>query len=105
MRSTTALVSAIILVGSAQSGAQQDAKPAQQTTVTFSVSGMACNICASAVERAAKKLMGVTAAAADQPTGLAEITFDPAKISPEEIAKLLTKQSGFKTELKKAPKK
>ena len=101
MRSTTALVSAIVLVGSAQPGAQQDAKPAQQTIATFTVSGMACNICASTVERAAKKLVGVTAATADQPKGIAEITFDASKISPEEIAKLLTKHSGFTTELKK----
>lgn len=105
MRSTTALISAVVLVGSAQAGAQQDSKAAQQTTATFTVSGMACNICASAVERAAKKLVGVMAATADQPKGIAEITFDASKTSPEEIAKLLTKQSGFKTDLKTPAKK
>jgi copper chaperone CopZ len=104
MRPTIALASAIVLVGSAQAGAQQDAKPTQQTTATFSVSGMACNICATTVERAAKKLDGVTAATADQPKGTAEVTFDPAKILAEDIARLLTKRTGFKTELKKPAK-
>jgi copper chaperone CopZ len=57
------------------------------------------------VERAAKKLAGVTAATADQPKGIAEITFDRSKISPEEIAESLTRQSGFTTELKEPTKK
>jgi copper chaperone CopZ len=105
MRTTTALISTIVIVGSAEAGAQRVTAPAEEKTATFNVTGMACNICAGTVERAAKRIAGVKAAKADQPKGIAEITFDPAKITAEGIAKLLTKESGFKTEPKKTTKK
>lgn len=105
MHATTALIGGIVLVGSAQAGPHQNAQPAQQMTATFTVSGMVCHLCARAVERAAKKLEGVTAATVDQPKGTAEITFDASKTSAKDIAKLLTKRSGFKTEPKRPAKK
>lgn len=106
MRLTTALVGVAAIFGSAEAGAQQTAaQPAEKATATFRVTGLSCNICAGAVERAAKGLTGVNAATVSQPKGVAEITFDPSKTSPEEIARLLTKQSGFKTEWKKSSKK
>ena len=79
----------------------QEAAPATKANATFKVSVMACNICARTVERAAKKIPGVAAAKVDQPRGEADIAFDPSKISGEEIAKRLSKDSGFKTEHKK----
>src|SRR5687767_15157213 len=99
MNTPLAIIGAIAVVGSAQAGAEQVAQPENQRVVTLKVSGMQCHLCAGTVERTAKKLTGVVAATADQPKGIAEITYDRTKTSPEEIAKLLTKQSGFKSEL------
>jgi Cd2+/Zn2+-exporting ATPase len=104
MKSSIALVSAIAIVGTAQAGAEQAAHPEKQSIVTLKVSGMQCHLCAGTVERTAKELAGVLAAKADQPKGTAEIKYDAAKTSPEEIARLLTKRSGFKTEVPKAGK-
>jgi copper chaperone CopZ len=104
MNTPLAIIGAIAIVGSAQAGAEQAAQPENQRVATLKVSGMRCHLCAASVERTARKLTGVVAATADQPKGIAEITYDATKTSPEEIAKLLTKHSGFKTELPKQRK-
>ena len=79
---------------------------AQQTDATkvclLKVSGMACSSCAKTVEKEAKKIDGVKSAKVSQPNGQAEITYDPAKTSPEAIAKRISKKTSFKAE---APKK
>lgn len=62
---------------------------------TIKVEGMACGACAARVEREAKKIDGVTDAKVSQPKGSAEVTYDPAKTSPEEIARVITKKTGF----------
>jgi copper chaperone CopZ len=74
---------------------------AQGTSVTLKVSGMSCGACAARVEKTAKEIDGVTSAKASQPKGVAEITFDPAKIKAEDIAALITKKSGFVAEVPK----
>jgi copper chaperone CopZ len=104
MNTPLAIIGAIAIVGSAHAGAEQAAQPENQRVATLKVSGMQCHLCAGTVERTAKKLTGVVAATADQPKGIAEITYDATKTSPEEIAKQLTKQSGFKSELQKQRK-
>lgn len=83
-------------------GAQStDSNKAQGSTVTLKVSGMSCGACAARVEKTAKEISGVTGAKASQPKGTAEITFDPAKITAEDIAALITKKSGFTAEVPK----
>lgn len=104
MKTLLAIIGAIAIVGSAQAGAEQAAQAENQRVVTLKVSGMQCHLCAGTVERTAKGLTGVVSATADQPKGTAEITYDAAKTSPEEIAKQLTKRSGFKTEMPKPRK-
>ena len=104
MKAPLAIIGAIALVGSTHAGAEQATQPENQRVVTLKVSGMQCHLCAGTVERTAKALSGVVSATADQPKGTAVITYDAAKTSPEEIAKQLTKRSGFKTELPKPRK-
>ncbi len=58
--------------------------------------GMHCSACASKVEKEARKIGGVTAAKVSQPKGTAEIAYDPAKTTPETIAKTITRKTGFK---------
>jgi mercuric ion binding protein len=64
------------------------------------VSGMSCGSCVSTVKKAATKVDGVSEAAVSLEKGEAEVAFDPAKTSIEEIAKAITK-AGFKASAKK----
>ena len=52
---------------------------------------------------AAKKVDGVKDATVSYKKGVAEVTYDPTKISPQAIAKASTERSGFKAEV--APKR
>jgi len=81
--------------------AQKSADSAPGTVCSLKITGMACSACANTVEKAAKKVPGVTAAKANQPSGSAEITFDPAKTSAEAIAKAITAKTPFKAEVGK----
>jgi len=59
---------------------------------------MVCGACAKTVEKAAKKIAGVKSVTANQPKGVAEITYDPGKTSPEAIAKAITERTPFRAE-------
>ena len=78
---------------------------AVEKQTTLKVSGMSCGECAKTVEKEAKNIPGVKTAKVDQPKGEAEITYDPAKTSPEAIAKTINQKTGFKAELPKGPEK
>ena len=69
--------------------------------VILRVSGMACGACAKTVEKEARKIGGVKAVKVSQPEGEAEITYDPAKTSPDAIAKKISDKTGFKAESSK----
>ena len=79
MRTLTAAI--IVSFMGLSAGAQTTDKP-----VVLKVSGMSCGVCAKTVEKEARKIDGVKAAKVSQPKGEAEITYDPAKTSPEAIA-------------------
>ena len=70
-------------------------------TIILKVSGMSCGECAKTVEKEAKKIDGVKTAKVSQPKGEAEITYDPAKTSPESIAKKISDKTGFKAQVPK----
>jgi len=59
--------------------------------------------CAARVEREAKKIDGVRAAKVSQPKGKAEVSYDPAKTSPDAIARTITEKTGFAAEADKRP--
>ena len=65
------------------------------------VSGMICGTCAATVEKTVKKIDGVKRAKVSQPKGTAEITYDPAKTTPEAIAKIINEKTNFKAEVPK----
>ena len=79
---------------------------ANQTTDTaktgqvcvLKVSGMICGTCAATVEKTAKKIDGVKRAKVSQPKGTAEIAYDPAKTTPEAIAKIISEKTNFKAD-------
>ena len=100
MRTLMAAVALVGILGLTASAQQATDKP-----VVLKVSGMLCGACAKTVEKEAKKIDGVKAAKVSQPKGEAEITYDPAKTSPEAIVKTITKKTGFKAEVVPEPQK
>jgi copper chaperone CopZ len=71
-----------------------------QTTETgvLKVSGMHCGACAATVEKAAKKVAGVTSVKASQPEATATVTYDPVKTTLEAVAKAINAETPFKAE-------
>ena len=53
---------------------------------TLEIKEMTCVSCALGVEYQFKQLDGVIDASVNYKTGIAEVSYDPDKISPEEIA-------------------
>jgi copper chaperone CopZ len=51
------------------------------------------------VEKTALQVDGVKTAKVDQRKGEAVITYDPAKATPESIARMITKKTGFAAEV------
>lgn len=102
MREAVATVVLMAMFGMGGPSAQNGEKSAGVQVCTLKVSGMVCHLCSTRVEKTARKIAGVKSATADQLKGLAEITYDPAKATPESIAKAIGDKTGFKTEV--APK-
>lgn len=103
MRKALAIVGLVSAFGVASAASPQKSdtpKPGQ--VCVLKVSGMSCGACAEEVAKAARKIEGVTAAKVSHQKGTAEITYDPAKTTPEAIAKTITDKTVFKAG---APKK
>ena len=64
----------------------------------FDVQGMTCGGCEAGIRRGVKNLDGVIDVRASYKTGSAEVTFDPAKVTPEQIAQAIEKV-GYQAEL------
>ncbi len=92
------VVAAMTLLGMLGLGAASETASGAGEVCTIKVEGMACGACAARVEREARKIDGVTAAKVSQPKGTAEIIYDPAKTSPEDIAQIITRETGFVAE-------
>ena len=65
---------------------------------TLKVSGMTCAGCEVAVRLAARSVDGVQDVKVSYAKGKADVTYDPAKTNPADIAKVITKKSGFTAE-------
>lgn len=106
MREVLLVAAAIALGGVATTTAARvpatQAKPAEATKVcTIKITGMTCSGCEAAVKIAAKQIDGVKDAKASYAEGTAEVTYDPAKTTPEAIAKGIAQKTGYKTEVTK----
>ena len=58
--------------------------------VTLKISGMACGGCANSVQQALLALDGVLAAAVSHADAAAQIDYDPARVSREQLAAAIT---------------
>lgn len=77
--------------------ARQD-KHIKAATCALKITGMTCSGCTVAVTMAATKVDGVFEANVSLADASAEVTYNPAKTTPEKIAKAITENSGFKAE-------
>lgn len=59
------------------------------------IADMACSSCAATIHKALVKIDGVKSAEVSQPKGVASITYDETKTSPQALAKAITKKTGF----------
>jgi copper chaperone len=75
----------------------QVSKPATKVC-TLKVTGMTCAGCEAAVKIAAKKVEGVTDVTVSYDKAAAQVTYDPAKTTPEAIAKAIREKTGYKAE-------
>jgi mercuric ion binding protein len=67
---------------------------ADPRTATLDVPSMFCALCQISVRRALERLPGVIEAKADNNAKRAEVTYDPDKVSADDLAAALSK-SGF----------
>ena len=56
-----------------------------EKTVILNITGMSCNGCSAAVERSLKLLDGVQAVSVDLDQAAARVTFNPQKVSIEDM--------------------
>ena len=86
---------AIVLAVSAAAGAKESGF----ATATIQVKGMTCGSCAVAVKHALQQIDGVREASVSYQTGQAVVSYDPAKITPDAIARATEKKlPGYKFE-------
>lgn len=63
-------------------------------TVTLDVQNMTCATCGLTVQQLLKRQAGVSEAKAEMKTASARVTFDPAKNTPEALARAVT-EAGY----------
>jgi len=99
MRTVLAAMGIVAAVALSASAGQSGQKTEPARVCTLNVSGMFCGACAKTVEKAVKKVDGVKAAKVSQPNGRAEITYDPAKTSPDAIAAAINHRTSFRADV------
>ncbi len=67
---------------------------AEPKAATLDVPSMYCSLCNISVRKALERVPGVVGAKADNSAKRAEVSYDPDKVSPAELAAALTK-SGY----------
>ena len=87
------IVEAASLAGVALIGTSSASDVAAAGTVTkvFDVEGMTCGGCEVAVRKAVGKLEGVDNVKASHEDGRAEVTYDPGKVTIEQIVEAIEK--------------
>ena len=65
---------------------------AADTTTTFKVTGMYCSACETKIQHALQKTDGVTNATVSMDKGSAVVTYDNAKVKPDQIVKVIEKE-------------
>jgi len=86
------LTAGILLVGGCSRTPSEAApEPADLKTAEFVVEGMTCSGCEAGIKMAVGRLDGVDSVTASHEDGTAEVRYDAAAVSPEEIAATIGK--------------
>jgi copper chaperone CopZ len=91
---TVALLGAaltIAAIGAVAFTVAADDSASGTTTTVFAVEGMTCGGCEAGVKVAVKKLDGVEKVTASHAEGRATVTYDPSKVTPEDIEAAIEK--------------
>ena len=75
-----------------------DTSNSEGVTATFKVQGMTCGGCEVGVKRVVKKLDGVVQVKASHKKGTAEVTYEPEKVTTEQIVEAI-ETLGYTAEL------
>lgn len=75
------------------------AEKAAPTKTVLEIEGMVCADCAAKVKAKLDKTEGVLKYEVSAKEGVAEVSYDPGKISPDQIAAAVT-ETGFKARVK-----
>ncbi len=67
-------------------------------TVRLNIEGMSCGHCQQTVEKALRNQSGVRSATVHLQEGAAEVEFDPAAVSPEQLAAAVTEE-GYRADV------
>ena len=70
--------------------------PAETKVSTVKVEGLFCKTCELPVKKAVETLEGVSDVNVSWQDGGAEVTYDPAKVTPESIVAAINEQTRFK---------
>ena len=89
------ILALLVGLGIASIGAAAQTQSATKVC-TLKVTGMTCAGCEAAVKIAAKKVDGVTDITVSYDKAAANVTYDPAKTTPQAIAKVITEKTGYK---------
>ena len=84
----TAFLTALAACGSSEAATQSAVPPPSSpasTEITLLIEGMACDACASRVEKELRGIDGVQRATVDFASSRARVVFDPARVTPERI--------------------
>lgn len=101
MHKAFAVLGLLGMFGTSVSANQTTANAGAGQMCLLKVSGMVCGACAATVEKTVKKIDGVKRVKVSQPKGTAEIAYDPAKTTPEAIAKIINDKTNVKAEVPK----
>lgn len=97
---TVILVVGLLAVGAVGGAAQTPTAATKAATkvCTLKVTGMTCAGCEAAVKIAAKRVEGVSDVIVSYDKAAAQVMYDPAKTTPEAIAKAIREKTGYKAE-------
>ncbi len=93
-----AVVAIVLLAGVWPRGAAPRQADAGGAAAQLRVDGMACGACSARVKRIALHVEGVQEAVVHLKEGHARIVYDPARTTPDAVARRIA-DAGFKTEV------
>jgi copper chaperone CopZ len=94
-------VAAIVCVSTLQAPA---ARAGESARTTLTITGMNCGGCAAGVKIQLKRMEGVTRYDVSYEKGEAQVSYDPAKTTPEKIAESVAAKTGYKVAVKGSKK-